>query len=204
MEPKLVLFGGTSNYGLLSDGYTVPEIGTNLPAGWHHYRLLPPSCCCLLSCVQLTYFVKSVSVSMSHDLVIYHPILFFSSLDFMGSTWQNREEKSRSQITISFLPLSAVCCSGVTVVRQGAQASGHTKPGFDGANIEGGWPSPRRGSRTAGHIELGPLNTSPHLQSASASSPQVFKSMWDFTIAKFKLAATTNLLLKSYYLKNIA
>jgi len=23
------------------------------------------------------------------------------------------------------------------VVRQGAQASGHTKPGFDGANIEG-------------------------------------------------------------------
>ena len=137
MEPKLVLFGGTSKYGLLSDGYTVPEIGTNLPAGWHHYRLLPPSCCCLLSCVQLTYFVKSVSVSMSHDLVIYHPILFFSSLDFMGSTWQNREEKSRSQITISFLPLSAVCCSGVTVVRQGAQASGHTKPGFDGANIEG-------------------------------------------------------------------
>ena len=35
------------------------------------------------------------------------------------------------------MPLSAVCCSGVSVVRQGAQASGHTKPGFDGANIEG-------------------------------------------------------------------
>ena len=137
MEPKLVLFGGTSKYGLLSDGYTVPEIGKNLPAGWHHYRLLPPSCCCLLSCVQLTYFVRLVSVSMSHALVFYHPTFILYLLDYMGSTWQNRVEKSRSQFTISFLPLSAVCCSGVTVVRQGAQASGHTKPGFDGANIEG-------------------------------------------------------------------
>ena len=71
-------------------------------------------------------------------------------------------------------------------MRQGAQASGHTKPGFDGANIEGVYHPLAEAPE-----QLDILNLGLFLILASASSPQVFKSVWDFTI-KFELAVPLN------------